>query len=551
MIIKIIEELLIAAAESAQKTGKLPRFTLPELAIEWPQNLEHGDYASSLPLKMARSAGLDPYQIAEILREEINTTEEIESVSVAPPGFLNFKMDSSWMRSQVQEILSKGEKFGNSDIGHGQSVQVEFVSVNPTGPIHVGHGRGAILGSTLANLLMATGHNVQKEYYINDAGNQINNFARSLWVRYLQSLGLEGEMPEEGYLGQYMITLGEEIAIKYGKKFIEDEPANLEHIAQIGMEEMLGYIKNDLSDVNVQFDKWFSEKSLFEAKTYDEAIELLKKNGHTAEREEALWFTGSLLGDSRDSVLVRRTGAPTYFASDIAYHYDKFIKREFDRVINIWGADHQGHVPRMNAVMQALGVDENKLEFILVQLVTLKKGGSTLRVSKRTGDILTLSEVIEEVGADSCRYFFLSRSPDSQMDFDMDLAKKEAPENPVYYIQYAYARIASILRDVPANLSGPDQSGGKLLVEPEEENLIRQMVRFPEVIESSAKTLEPHHLTHYTLSLASDFHEFYTKHRVLGIEENLSLARIDLIKATQTVLRNALNLMGMTVPEKM
>tara|TARA_Y100000590_G_scaffold272329_1_gene305755 strand:- start:13276 stop:14931 length:1656 start_codon:yes stop_codon:yes gene_type:complete len=551
MIIKIIEELLIGAADSAQKTGKLPRFTLPELAIEWPQNLEHGDYASSLPLKMARAAGLDPYQIAEILREEIETAEEIESVSVAPPGFLNFKMDSSWMRSQIQEILSKGETFGNSDIGLGQTVQVEFVSVNPTGPIHVGHGRGAILGSTLANLLKATGHNVQKEYYINDAGNQINNFARSLWVRYLQSLGLEAEMPEEGYLGQYMINLGEEIANKYGEKFIKDEPTNLEHIAEIGMEEMLYNIRNDLSEVNVQFDKWFSEKSLFESKTYDKAIELLKQNGHTAEREEALWFTGSLLGDNRDSVLVRRTGAPTYFASDIAYHYDKFIKREFDRVINIWGADHQGHVPRMNAVMEALGVDENKLEFILVQLVTLKKGGSTLRVSKRTGDILTLSEVIEEVGADSCRYFFLSRSPDSQMDFDMDLAKKEAPENPVYYIQYAYARIASILRDIPSSLSGTDQSYGKLLVEPEEENLIRQMVRFPEVIESSAKTLEPHHLTHYTLSLASDFHEFYTKHRVLGIEDNLSLARIDLIKATQTVLRNALNLMGMTVPEKM
>ena len=551
MIIKIIEQLLTAAAESAQKTGKLPLFALPELAIEWPQNLEHGDYASSLPLKMARAAGLDPYKIAEILREEIGETEEIESVSVAPPGFLNFKMNSSWMRSQIQEILLKNETFGNSDIGQGQTVQVEFVSVNPTGPIHVGHGRGAVLGSTLANLLSATGHNVQKEYYINDAGNQIDNFASSIWVRYMQSLGLEAEMPEEGYLGQYIVALGEELAKENGNKFIKGDPDTLTHLAQISMEKMLENIRTDLSEVKVGFDLWFSEQSLFEEETYDKAINLLRKNGHTTEREEALWFNGSLLGDTRDSVLVRRTGAPTYFASDIAYHYDKFVNRKFDRVINIWGADHQGHVPRMNAVMQALGVDENKLEFILVQLVTLKKDGATLRVSKRTGDMLTLSEVVEEVGADSCRYFFLSRSPDSQMDFDMDLAKKDAPENPVYYIQYAYARIASILRDIPTDLLESNTSDGKLLIETEEENLIRQMVRFPEIIESSAKTLEPHHLTHYTLSLASDFHEFYTKHRVLGIEKDLSLARIDLIKATQIVLRNALNLMGMTIPEKM
>ena len=551
MIIKIIEQLLRAAAESAQKNGKLPLFVLPELAIEWPQNLEHGDYASSLPLKMARSAGLDPYKIAEILREEIGETQEIESVSVAPPGFLNFKMDPSWMRSQIHDILLKDSTFGNSDMGNGQTVQVEFVSVNPTGPIHVGHGRGAVLGSTLANLLSATGHSVQKEYYINDAGNQIDNFARSIWVRYMQSLGLKAEMPEGGYLGQYIVELGEELARENGDKFIKDDPDTLNHISQISMEKMLTNIRTDLSEVKVGFDLWFSEQSLFEDKIYDQAINLLKENGHTAEREEALWFTGSLLGDSRDSVLIRRTGSPTYFASDIAYHYDKFVNRKFDRVINIWGADHQGHVPRMNAVMEALGVDKNKLEFILVQLVTLKKNGTTLKVSKRTGDILTLSEVIEEVGADSCRYFFLSRSPDSQMEFDMDLAKKEAPENPVYYIQYAYARIASILRDTPRELTETTASNGKLLVEPEEENLIRQMVRFPEIIESAAKTLEPHHLTHYTLSLASDFHEFYAKHRVLGIEKDLSLARIDLIKATQIVLRNALTLMGMTIPEKM
>jgi arginyl-tRNA synthetase len=367
----------------------------------------------------------------------------------------------------------------------------------------------------------------------------------------MQSLGLEAQMPEEGYLGQYIIALGEELARENGDKFIKGDPDTLNNLAEICMEKMLDNIKTDLSEVKVEFDLWFSEQSLFKEKIYDQAINLLKENGHTAEREEALWFTGSLLGDSRDSVLIRRTGAPTYFASDIAYHYDKFVNRKFDRVINIWGADHQGHVPRMNAVMQALGVDKNKLEFILVQLVTLKKEGTSLRVSKRTGDLLTLSEVVEEVGADSCRYFFLSRSPDSQMDFDMDLAKKEAPENPVYYIQYAYARIASILRDIPIDLIENGSSNGKLLVEPEEENLIRQMVRFTEIIESSTKTLEPHHLAHYTLSLASDFHEFYAKHRVLGIEKDLSLARIDLIKATQIVLRNALNLMGMTIPEKM
>lgn len=552
MINNIVESLLKVAVAQAQKKGEIPLSELPDIALEWPQNVEHGDYASSLPLKMARSAAMNPIKIAEIIRDNIPLSKEIESVVVAPPGFLNFKMDSEWMKSQLPEIISKGSKFGETNLGNGSSVQVEFVSVNPTGPVHVGHGRGAILGSTLSNILSFTGHKVQKEYYVNDAGNQIDNFSRSLWVRYMQALEFDEKMPAEGYLGNYMIALGEDIANQFKNEFTEKSDASIKSIGIIGMEWVLEKIKTDLLDVNVSFDNWFSEQSLFEEGTYETALELLKSNGHTIEREEALWFTGSLLGDTRDSVLIRSTGVPTYFASDIAYHHNKFLERKFDRVINVWGADHQGHVPRMKAIMTALDLNPEKLDFILVQLVTLRRGDTTVKVSKRTGDMITLAEVVEEVGADACRYFFLSRSPDSQMDFDLELAKQSAPENPVYYIQYAYARIASILRDFPVDKLKKETSPDlNLLKEKSEQNLIRQMLRFPEVLDSVAAQYEPHHLTHYTLGLASSFHDFYTNHRVIGVEEELSRARLTLIQATQIVLSNALTLMGMSTPEKM
>ncbi len=555
-----IAELVATAAQSAQSKGLLPQFELPEPSIERPQNPDHGDYATSLPMKMARAARMDPRRIAELLVGELQNTPELASREVAPPGFINFALDRDWLRGQVDEIVSQGAAFGRSDIGRSETVQVEFVSVNPTGPIHVGHGRGAVLGSTLAALLEAVGYAVQREYYINDAGNQMDLFYRSVWARYAQALGrMDEELPTEGYHGSYMTEFGTQLAEEHGDSFLQrGDPVGVNALGQIGVQRMLQLIRRDLERISVSFDRWFSERSLFDGGddgAYATALSLLREKGYTTDREGAHWFTASALGGDKDEVILRSTGIPTYFASDIAYHYDKFVIRDFARVINVWGADHQGHVLRMKAMMRAYGLEPERLQFILVQLVTLKRGDETIRVSKRTGDIITLEEVLDEVGPDACRYFFLARSADSQMDFDLDLAKREAPENPVYYIQYAHARIAGILRgaqeaELPDAGVGADVS---LLTQDAEERLIREMLRFPEVVQAAARNLEPHHLPHYALALATVFHDFYTKHRVLGAEEGppVTLARLRLVSATRIVLANVLSLMGMNAPDTM
>ena len=554
MIKDTISDMLSEALRRAQADGALPALERQDPAVERPQNQDHGDYASSLPLKMARSARMSPLAIAEILRDRLPDQDEIASVTIAPPGFVNFALDPRWIMRQTGNILAAGDTFGQSASGAGVTVQVEFVSVNPTGPVHVGHGRGAIQGSAVANLLEATGHTVQREYYVNDAGSQMDNFFESLHARYLEALGRDAEFPTEGYHGAYLIELGQELAAEHGERFVEGAESARE-LGEIGMAGIIDSIRDDLERINVRFDRWFSERSLFADGTYERAIEQVRVNGYTAEREGAVWFTGTALGDERDSVLVRQTGAPTYFASDIAYHFDKFLGRSFDRVVNVWGADHQGHLPRMKAVVQALGVDPDRLQFILVQLVTLKRGDDVVRVSKRTGDIITLDELISEVGPDACRYFFLSRSADSQMDFDLDLAKKEAPDNPVYYIQYAFARISSILRN--ATDSGIDpydmthEADFDALTEESELQLARTMLRFEEVVELAARTLEPHHLPHYAYELATAFHDFYSRHRVLGEEPHITVARLRLTQAAGVVLRNALMLMGMSAPESM
>lgn len=554
MIKDTISDMLSEALRRAQADGALPALEHQDPAIERPQNQEHGDYASSLPLKMARSARMSPLAIAEILRERLPDQEEVTSVTVAPPGFINFGLDGRWIMRQVGTILAEGDQFGHGTGGAGVTAQVEFVSVNPTGPVHVGHGRGAVQGSAVANVLEASGYTVQREYYVNDAGSQMDNFFESLHARYMQALGREAEFPTEGYHGAYLVELGQELASEFGEQYTDNEEG-IRALGEIGMARMIDSIREDLERIDVRFDRWFSERSLFEDGTYEKAIHEVRANGYTAEREGAVWFTGTDLGDERDSVLVRQTGAPTYFASDIAYHYDKFLGRSFDRVINVWGADHQGHVPRMKAVVKALDVDPERLQFILVQLVTLKRGDEVVRISKRTGDIITLEEVISEVGSDACRYFFLARSADSQMDFDLELAKKEAPDNPVYYIQYAFARISSILRNAPENGIDPDDMSQEAdfdaLTEEAELQLARTMLRFPEVVELSARHLEPHHLPHYAYELATAFHDFYTKHRVLGEEPRVTLARLRLTQAAGTVLRNALTLMGMSAPEQM
>ncbi|MBM4432518.1 MAG: arginine--tRNA ligase, partial [Chloroflexi bacterium] len=408
MIKQKLTDLIKKAASKAEKSGKLPSVTLPEITIEHPQNAEHGDYASSLPLKLAKATGLSPLTIAKTIAGFIPSAPEIESVSAAPPGFINFKLKGGWLSGRVDSILEQGDSYADIDLGKGRRVQLEFVSVNPTGPLHAGHGRGAILGSTLANVLAAAGYKVEREYYINDAGSQMDAFYRSLYARYKQGLGIEAEVPAGGYFGAYMIDLAKEITAEEGNRFLDmPEEEAVQQLGKMGLEKVIKGIKSDLELIGVEFDVWFSERSLYENSQYKKAMALLRQKGYMAERESATWFVSTALGEDKDNVLVRGDSSPTYFAADVAYHYNKFLERKFDKVINIWGADHQGHVPRMKAVVGALGIPPERLQIIISQMVTLCRGGELVRISKRSGDIVTLREVIDEVGRDACRFFFL------------------------------------------------------------------------------------------------------------------------------------------------
>jgi arginyl-tRNA synthetase len=547
-----LAKVLEQAAREAQQEGFLAAAALPEIVVERPQNPEHGDYASSLPLKLARTTEKAPPAIAEKIIEFMPPLPEVSRIVVASPGFINFKLSSGWLTEQVTAILDAGDSYGNIDLGAGKSVQIEFVSVNPTGPLHVGHGRGAVLGSTLANVLSATGYAVEKEYYINDAGSQLDAFKRSLYARYQQCLGIDVEMPSDGYLGDYMVDLAKEIIKKEGKRF-STMPADeaIRELGLLGINKIMDMIRKDLEMLDVQFDVWFSEQSLYKNGQYKKAMQLLKKGGHVAEKENATWFISSALGEDKDNVLIRSDGSPTYFALDIAYHFNKFLERKLETVVDIWGADHQGHVSRMMAVVNALGINPKRLKVIICQLVTLRRGQEVVRVSKRSGDIITLREVIDEVGPDACRFVFLSRSADAQMDFDLELAKKQSADNPVYYVQYAHARISSILR--LAEERGIDYSRGdvSLLASEPELTLIRRMTRLPEIAELISDTLEPHHLPYYAQDLATVFHSFYKQCRVVSKNQELTQARLKLVKAAQIVLARTLHLMSMKAPESM
>ena len=548
-------DLLIQATKEAQESGSLPPVTLPDITIEHPQKPEHGDYAASLPLKMARSTGVNPLNIANEIAQRIVPGPDISSITVAPPGYINFTFDDSWLAQQVKAILETDLTYGNINLGENSRVQLEFVSVNPTGPLHVGHGRGAILGSTLANVLTAAGFQVEKEYYVNDAGNQIDAFCRSLYARYQQSSGIDAEMPAEGYFGSYMVDLAQEIIGEEGDRFLK-MPAEeaIPQLGQIGLAKMIEQIKTDLELLGVGFDVWFSEQSLFGNGQYQKVMKLLEERSYIAQKEGATWFVSTALGDSKDNVVVRGDGSPTYFASDIAYHYNKFLERNFDKVIDIWGADHQGHISRMKAVISALSIDPDQLEVIISQMVTLRRGGELVRVSKRSGELVTLRELVEEVGADACRFFFLSRSADSQMDFDLELAKKESADNPVYYVQYAHARIASILRLAQERQIDYQDGDISLLTTEPELTLIRKMMMLPEIVETIAITLQPHHLTYYAQDLATVFHSFYKQCRVVSQyaeDEAITKARLKLVEAAKLVLARTLTLMGMTAPEQM
>jgi arginyl-tRNA synthetase len=552
MLRQELARCLQQAVLKAQQEGALAAAALPEVLIEHPQNPEHGDFASGFPLRMARAMRMSPLAIAEEVSKHIVPPPQVDRVWIAPPGFINFILREDWLSTEVESILTARETYGDVELGKDKRVQVEFVSVNPTGPLHVGHGRGAVLGSTLANVLTAAGYAVEREYYINDMGTQITNFGRSLYARYQQCLGKEAAMPADGYHGNYMIELAKEIIQEQGDRFLSlPDGEAVSRLAEAGVAKMLQTIKHDLELLDVVFDNWFSERSLYRGGQYDRVMELLQGGGYVVEKANATWFESSSLGEDKDNVLIRGDGSPTYFASDIAYHYNKFLERKFDQVIDIWGADHQGHVPRMKAVLKALGRDPEQLKVIICQLVTLRRGDEIVKVSKRSGDIITLQEVIEEVGPDACRFIFLSRSADSQMDFDMELAKKQSTDNPVYYVQYAHARIASILRLAKQREIDYSQGDVSLLNTEPELTLIRRLILLPEIVERVAVTLEPHHLPYYAQDLATVFHSFYKQCRVVSKDEALTKARLKLVNASQIVLAKVLGLMGMAAPEKM
>ena len=541
--------------QEARTSGLVPPGTAVDATVEHPQSEEHGDFATSLPLKLARSLRMSPLEIAQRIAPLIPPADAVERVWAEPPGFINFSLKPAWLASQLEGIIAEGDEYGNIDLGKGERVQVEFVSVNPTGPIHVGHARGAVLGDALASVLSAAGYNVTREYYVNDAGSQMESFYNSLYIRYQQALGRDAEMPQGGYMGDYMVELAKNVAEEEGDRFLSMPVEEaVSEIGHIGLDRMLQNIRDDLENLRIRFDVWFRENTLYDGGQYQRAMDALSSDNHLMQREGATWFVSTALGEDKDNVVVRSNGTPTYFASDIAYHYNKFLERGFSKVIDVWGADHQGHVSRIKAAIGALGIDPQRLTVLIGQMVTLKRGSQLLRASKRTGEFITLPELLEEVGPDPCRYFFLARSPESQMEFDLELAKKESAENPVYYVQYAHARISSILRLAEERQIDFDEGDVSLLTHPGELSLIRKLVMLPELVESMAVNLEPHHLPHYAQDLAAAFHWFYQQCRVVSSEpgdEAITKARLKLVKASAVVLGRCLRLMGMEAPEQM
>lgn len=554
MIRDDLAQLIETAARSAMDAGELPQVVLPELVIERPAKREHGDYSTNLAMRMARATKLPPAKIAESIVSRIPAGGAIAEVAIMQPGFINFRLAEPWLAQQVDQITAAGATFGNIGLGGGRRVQVEFVSANPTGPLTAGNGRGAAIGSVLASVLEAAGYAVEREYLVNDAGTQTEVFGRTLVARYLQLYGQDIEIPADGYPGEYMIDVAKRLRDEFGDRFtsatIDTPPPEM---VLRGVDIIVERIQGDLKALGVNYDVWFRERWVYEGdKVYDTAMQLLRDKGFLVEKEGALWFASSELGEEKDNVVIRSTGRPTYFASDIAYHYDKFVRRRFDRVIDVWGADHQGHVSRMKAAVQALGVDPDQLDILIYQLVSFRRGDDVVRLSKRAGNIVLIRDVVDEVGADAARFFFLSRSADSQMEFDLELAKRQSAENPVYYVQYAHARIAGILANAAERSVSFDDGDVSLLTHPAEMELIRKMLQLPELVHLMATTQAPHHLPHYAQDLATEFHQFYTECRVLDAEDvALSKARLKLCLAARTALSRALTLMGMSAPERM
>ncbi len=550
---QIQQKVKEALHQAVLKAALVEESTMPQVLLETPRNKENGDYATNIAMQLTKLAKKPPRVIAEAIIEAIDKeSASIEKIEVAGPGFINITLNKDYLQEVVKTVLLQGAEYGRTNSGNGERIQVEFVSANPTGDLHLGHARGASVGDSLCNVLDFAGYDVEREYYINDAGNQIDNLARSVEARYFQALGEDVDMPTDGYHGKDIIGIGKTLVEKYGDQYKNvTAQERYDFFRSYGLNYELEKLKTDLSNFRVVFDNWFSESTLYGSGKIESALQKLRENGHIFEEDGATWFRSRTFGDDKDRVLIKKDGSFTYILPDIAYHEDK-IQRGFDKLINIWGADHHGYIPRMKAAIEALGYEKDTLEVIVSQMVHLYKDGERMMMSKRTGKAVTLRELVEEVGLDAVRYFFVMRSGDTQMDFDLDLAVSESSENPVYYAQYGHARISSIINqskelDMEASTDHVD-----LLTAEHEINLLKKIGDFPQVVADAAKFRGPHRIATYIQEVAAAFHSFYNAEKVLNVENReLSEARLALVTATRTTIANALRLIGVSAPEKM
>ncbi|MCM3356385.1 arginine--tRNA ligase [Psychrobacillus sp. MER TA 171] len=550
---KVQQSIKEALQQAIFKAELVTEEQLPSVHLETPKDKANGDYATNIAMQLTKIAKKNPRQIAEAIIENLNMDGTMmEKVDIAGPGFMNITVRKDYLQDVVKAVLSEKENYGRTTSGGNEKIQVEFVSANPTGDLHLGHARGASVGDSLCNVLDFAGYDVSREYYINDAGNQINNLAVSIEVRYFEALGMEKDMPEDGYRGQDIIDIAADIAKEHGDKFVHmSDEERFQAFRTHGLKVELAKLQKDLADFRVNFDNWFSETSLYEGGKIDIALNKLRENGHIFEEEGATWLRSTTFGDDKDRVLIKSDGSFTYLLPDIAYHENK-LARGFDQLINIWGADHHGYIPRMKAAFEALGYNREKLEVSVIQMVQLYKDGEKMKMSKRTGKAVTMRELVEEVGLDAVRYFFGMRSGDSHMDFDLDLAVSQSNENPVYYAQYAHARICSILRSAETQGMKATTDSLDLLQSEKELDLLKKIGDFPQVVADAAKLRAPHRVATYIQELAATFHSFYNADKVLNADNMpLSEARLALVTSARQTIANALKLIGVSAPEKM
>ncbi len=550
-----IKKLIIEAASQAQAKGLLSPTDFPEVNVEKPKVEAHGDFSTNFAMVIASLQKMAPRKVAQAIVDQLNDSGRlIEKIEIAGPGFINFYVTPTAWHPVLLEIQKTDRRFGASELGGGERVQVEFVSSNPTGPLHVGHGRGAAVGDSVANILSFCGYDVQREYYVNDSGRQIQTLGRSVFLRYRELFGKSAPFPENCYQGDYIREIAARIKDQHGDGLLyrEGDEAVM-YCARTAAGDIMEAIREDLALFGVSFDEWFSEQSLYDAGEVDRILAEYRERNIIYEKDGALWFKTSDLGDEKDRVVVRQNGQTTYFASDIAYHNDKY-RRGFQRVIDVWGADHHGYIPRMQAAIEACGHKRNQFQVILVQLVNLLRGGKPVAMSTRAGEFVTLRDVIDEVGKDAARFIFLTRHYESPLDFDMEVAKQQTNENPVYYVQYVHARISSIIRKAVENGMVDvqwDETAIARLLENEEIQLIKTLAEYPETVATSAEKLEPHRITFFLMNLAAAFHAYYNKHRVLSEDPVLSHGRLVLVESIRKVIRNGLALLGVDAPDKM